>query len=136
MSNPPTAESSPQSYSQGVGLPTWVQELSPTQDPFAADLAGYWNACRWTRATPLPGPFAVQKDSGTDSEIAREEIFPPVSTPNKPSRVNQKFDRLDRLSLGDGWFLVWGGNAYYLELTGTGPDIAPQLISTDPWFRF
>ena len=136
MSNPPAAESSLRSYSQVVGLPGWAQELSPTQDPFAPDLAGYWNACRWTRGTPLPGSFAIRKDSATDPEIASEETFAPVSQPNKPSQLNPKFDSSDRLCLGDGWFLVRGENAFFLELTGTGQDIATELISMDPWFRF
>ena len=146
---PPAGSSRPIATRPSVhqqSLPLWLEQLSPTQNPFASDLASYWQAAYWNSANGLPGPFASPSKedpvarvstckncadktpaSGAISFQPRESSSAVDTSPFCP-----KFDGNDRLSLNDGWFLIRGDDAFFLELAGTGLDIPIGSISTLP----
>jgi hypothetical protein len=124
------------------GLPSWVQPLQPSQDPYSAQFARYW-----AEATAAQGQLSP---SGRDSSspLTSSSTLPYWSTllssggigataspvglggwRRRSSAVSPKFDGKDRLCLGDGWFLIRGENGFFLELDDNGLDIPTQLIS-------
>jgi hypothetical protein len=48
----------------------------------------------------------------------------------KQSRGGPKFDGNDLLDLGEGWSLIHGDDAYFLQLDETGLDVPVENIST------
>jgi hypothetical protein len=124
------------------GLPSWVQPLQPSQDPYSAQFAGHW-----AEATAAQGQLSP---SGRDSSspLASSLTLPYRSTllssggigataspvglegwRRRSSAVSPKFDGRDQLCLGDGWFLIRGENGFFLELADNGLDIPTQWIS-------
>ncbi len=133
---------------QNNGIPTWVQPLQATQDPFAQDLMSYWHAYS-LGPTVLAGSFATepspQSGSNPDSSdwaalynVARIRTSDPIqgcrctAETIAPSLSVQKlkFDGRDRLCLEEGWALIKGENAFFLEMAGNGLDPSKDLLST------
>lgn len=133
---------------QNNGIPSWVQPLQATQDPFGLDLMSYWHAYG-LGPTVSAGSFATepspQSGSNSDSSdwtalynVARIRASDPfhgfrcTAETRAPSLSVQKlkFDGRDRLCLEEGWALIKGENAFFLEMAGNGLDPSQNLLST------
>lgn len=136
---PPAGSSKPlpRPSFQQQGLPIWVQELAPSQNPFALELQNYWQAAG-TASPPyiLPGPFAASPAQLSKTNLAGNKAQ--VQKDASASAVDKgtgapslpKFDGNDRLCLSDDWYLIRGDNAFFMELSGIGADVLPGSIST------
>jgi hypothetical protein len=103
-------------------------------------LSSYWTGASWPTSTP--GPFASNgaASPGTLPDLSSlfASTFPNVQ-PNKESTAawgsqapKPAFDGKDRVTLGDGWYLIRGEDAFFLELAGSGLDLSSDLISIFP----
>jgi len=136
---PPAGSSQPLSrplVQQQPGLPIWLQALSPTENPFASEFNSYWEAAGWNSLTGAPGPFATlptansKSGSGNNRQEQTSSSAQAAGSTSGSSSSGPKFDGCDRLCLSDGWFLIRGDNAFFMELAGTEADVQPGSIST------
>jgi hypothetical protein len=131
---------------QQSGIPTWIDDLPAERDPFSPDLSTYWLASNFNGVASQPGPFAIERPAAATPAASNttlpnwSSIFNSTgATTSGVSPTSQwgtrapshtpKFDGRDRLSLGDGWFLIRGDNSFFFELSGTGVDVLSELIS-------
>ena len=121
---------------QQSGIPTWVDPLPAERDPFSPDLSAYWIASSSNGATAQPGPFVIERPAAATTSTATStlpnwsSIFNASgATATRAPSPTPKFDGRDRLSLGDGWFIIKGEGSYFFELAGTGIDVSSELIS-------
>jgi hypothetical protein len=68
----------------------------------------------WPGAPPIPAPAGAG----------------PIP-PNSPA-ASAVFDGQDRIALKDGWFLIKGGEHFFLEHSTTEPDLQPAMYCTFP----
>jgi hypothetical protein len=132
---------------QNNGIPSWVQPLHATQDPFAPDLMSYWHAYGLgsrvsagssTEPSPQLDKNLVSPDWASLYNLSRIRASDPLhgcrctAETRCPSLPVQKlkFDGRDRLCLEEGWALIKGENAFFLETAGNGLDPSQDLLST------
>jgi hypothetical protein len=135
-------------------MPTWVDTLPAERDPFSPDLSTYWLASNFNGVASQPGPFAMERPAAATPAASTATTLPNWATifnsigatasgispasqwgTRAPSST-PKFDGRDRLSLGDGWFLIRGDGSFFFELSGTGVDVLSELISMPTFILF
>jgi len=134
----------PGSPNANAGGSPWAYPPPPSLDPYSPQLSSYWNEINWN---PTPGHLATQRRESfgpltssstlpnwsTLQSSGGSLLTPPIASAawgRQQSSGSPKFDAQDRLSLGDGWFLIRGENAFFLEHADSGLDIPIHLIST------
>jgi hypothetical protein len=118
-----------------TGLPPWVEPLPPNQDPFSPALSAYWLGATWPATQQTAGPFA--QNFPTTSSPHWSTLFGSAPAPEKPATWGSQekkpaFDGKDRVTLGDGWYLIRGEDCFFLELAGSGLDLSADKISISP----
>lgn len=133
----------PGSPSENTGRSSWVQPPLPSQDPFSSQFSNYWSEASTAQGQLSPqrrdslGPLTSSSSLPYWSTLLSSGGMGVPPSPvasagwgRRNSGISPKFDGRDRLSLGDGWFLIRGENGFFLELAGDGLDVPTQMIST------
>jgi hypothetical protein len=112
----------------------------------------YWHALNWNGlvspgsiiAERSPAPEPVTSNSGLSdwsslynlSRIQTSNSLPGYRSPQLATRLpsvpKPKFDGRDRLRLEEGWVLIKGENALFLEAVCNGLDPSGELFSNGP----
>jgi len=127
-----------------TSFPTWVEPLQASQDPFSPDLMSYWHALNWSgmgshlppgsEIEPTPGTL-TRNSNFTDwmsfyGQIGLQSSNAARPSPTRSSSIQTpKFDGADKLCLEDGWVLIKGENAFFLEAACKGLDPSKELLS-------
>ena len=132
----------PGSSTESTAVPSWVQPLLPSQDPYSPQLSAYWSEASMAQGQmssqrresmgPLTSSSTLPYWSTLLSSGAMGTSPPPIASAGwgrRSSMNSPKFDGRDRLSLGDGWFLIRGENSFFLELSNDGLDVPIHMIS-------
>lgn len=135
----------PPSSAQNSGVPSWLHTLPSIQDSYTLSSSDYWFEGGWN-APPVSdicnprraslGPLTSSSSLPSWSTLLSSggSGLPSPATPagwgKQTSDISPKFDGHDRLSLGEGWFLIRGENAFFLELANRGLDIPVEAFST------
>jgi len=131
--------------SQHSGYPTWFQPLPAFQDPFSPDLMSYWHAlncdglgsCGSTNSEGLPTPLSSVSDWSSLYNLSRIPALNSVPGRQAPSGLTSRtpcvqkptFDGRDRLCLEEGWVLIKGESALFLEAVCKGLDPSLEVLS-------
>ena len=124
-----------------TGGGSWRHPLSAAQNPFSPYLTNYWAESSRSHltapySTELFGPL-TSTSTGLDWSTISSSLNC-IPSPNatkepagwgKQSHGGPKYDGRDQLSLGEGWSLIHGDDAYFLELNETGLDVPVENIS-------